>query len=198
MNKAVKEEQKVQASFWFVYRVANFFAFLFWVIVLSNDHTFIGLLGIGLQLIFNFVRVPILQAKFDERLKVVAFKTQIENLYVYSLYPEQSDDTVAATFYRTIDLLKQSGNKHEVRVHLVMYQDVKIFTWFYDHSGKLVKTGTWREKGSATETWEEYQFFIEEFERKDRDERLRQLRKDGAGFDWVNENLFYQWNGNGQ
>lgn len=193
MNVHVERELKEQGSFWFTFKAANGFVALFFFILIANEHNAIGFLGLFLQVIFLFVRVPLLTEKFADRLKVITFKTQIENLYVFSRYEGQDDDTVADAFYRTVELLRLSGNKHEVRVHLVLFRDVKTFTWFYDSSGKLVKTNDWREPGSSNETWEEYQLFIEKFEKEDRDKRLRQLRKDNAGFDWVNENIFQQW-----
>lgn len=193
MNAQIEKEKGEQASYWFLYKGGNIFAALFLVMLIGNENYFIGLLGFLLQAIFNFIRVPLLINKFEQRLKVVAFKTQIENIYVFSRFADQNDDTVAEAFYRAVDLLKSSGNVHEVRVHLALFRDVKVFTWFYDQSGKLVKTNVWREAGSSFESWEDYLVFCEKFEKEDRDIRLRQIRKDNAGFDWVNENLFYQW-----
>jgi hypothetical protein len=158
-----------------------------------NDHDVVTLFGFFGLIGFNAWRVPKLIELFDERLKVVIFKTQVENLYVYSLYKGQGNDPVVETFKRTVDFLKVVENKHEVRVHLLLFQDVNTFTWFWDLSGKLVKTSKPRELLSSAETWEEFQQFVVEFEVRDRDERLRQLRKDGSGFDWVNENIFHQW-----
>lgn len=193
MNAQIEREQNEQSSFWFLFKSGNFFVALFFFILIANENTVIGFLGLTLQTIFLFIRVPVLIEKFGERLKIVTFKTQIENLYVFSRYEGQEDDTVTDTFRRTVELLRQSGNRHEVRVHLILFQDVKIFTWFVDSSGKVIKSDVWREPGSSNETWEEYLEAIEKFEKEDRDKRLRQLRKDNAGFDWVNENLFQQW-----
>jgi len=192
MNNKINIEKKEQASFWFLYKVGNFFVALFLFILFSNDHLLIGGLGLILQTIFNFVRVPVLIAKFEDRLKIIAFKTQIENIYVFSLSPDQEEDKIVEAFKKTVDLLRQSGNVHEVRVHLAMFGDVNIFTWFYDRSGRLIKNQVWRAEGSASESWEEYILFTERFEREDREVRLRQLRKDNTGFDWVNENVFNQ------
>jgi hypothetical protein len=192
MNNKINIEKKEQASFWFLYKVGNFFVALFLFILFSNDHLLIGGLGLILQTIFNFVRVPVLIAKFEDRLKIIAFKTQIENIYVFSLSPDQEEDKIVEAFKKTVDLLRQSGNVHEVRVHLAMFGDVNIFTWFYDRSGRLIKNQVWRAEGSASESWEEYLLFTERFEREDREVRLRQLRKDNTGFDWVNENVFNQ------
>lgn len=192
MNKQIEKEQKEQGSFWFIYKAGNFFVALFFFICISTDHSVIGGLGLILQTIFNFVRVPVLIAKFEDRIKVIAFKTQIENIYVFSISPDQEEDRVVDTFKRTVELLRQSGNNHEVRVHLAMFGDVNIFTWFYDRNGRLIKNQDWRPEGSSNESWEDYLAFIERFEREDRDKRLRQLRKDNVGFDWVNENVFNQ------
>jgi hypothetical protein len=157
-----------------------------------NGNSFVGIFILFGQVAFNVWRLPILYELFEDRLKKVIFKTQIENLYVVSLFEGQEDSTVTDTFKATIDLLKVVENKHEVRVHLIIFQDVSIFTWFWDISGKLVKSSKYREGLPSSETWDEYQTFLAEFEAKDRDERLRAIRKDSAGFDWVNENIFKQ------
>lgn len=193
MNRYVETEKKVQADFWFNFQLVNFFVGGALLICAFNNAIGVALVGGLVQILACLSSVPKIVQKFAERLKIVTFKTQVENLYVFTRHEDQPDDTVAATFYRTVDLLKEVGNKHEVRVHLILFRDVQIFTWFVDHSGKLVKKNTWRPTGSANETWDEYQDFIYNFEAQDRDERLRQLRKDAAGFDWVNENLFDQW-----
>lgn len=193
MNKFIEAEEKAQADYWFTYKAGNFAVFLFLLVALYNDHEIVTFFGLCAQVVINLVKYPKIVSKFEKRLKAVVFKTQVENLYVFTLYEDQPDDTVSATFYRTIELLKEVGNKHEVRVHMVIFQDVQTFTWFVDRSGKLVKNNTWREKGSATETWEQYQEFVAKYEADETDKRLRELRKDGAGFDWVNENIFGQW-----
>lgn len=192
MNKYIEAEQKAQAGFWFTYAIGNVFAGLFWVILMGNGNLLLGLFGVVIQIVFNSIVYPKYEAKFEERTKDVAFRTQIENLYVFTRFEGQPDDTVADTFYRTVEALRASENKHAVKVHLVIFQDVQTFTWFVDRSGKIVKNQSWRETGSATEDWEEYLDFIYRFEREDRDVRLRELRKDTAGFDWVNENIFKQ------
>lgn len=193
MNKHIEAEEQAQASFWFTYKAGNFFVFLLWVVLLYNDHFVTVFFGLVAQVVFNLIRYPQIEAKFEQRLKTVTFKTQIENLYVFSTFEGQEDATVAATFQKTIDWLKKSGNPHEVRVHMVIFQDVKTFVWFIDRNGKLVKNSDWREPGSSNETWEQYLAFIDQYQAEQNDKRRRELRKDGAAYDWVNENVFNQW-----
>lgn len=188
-------EEQTQASYWFTYKAANVAAFLFIVIAVANDHHAFGFFAIAGLIGFNAWRVPILTDEFAERLKHVTFKTQIENLYVFSEYADQLDTTVVATFKRTVEYLKHVGNTHEVRVHLLIFRDVSRFTWWWDANGKLQKESKERDKNLlvSSETWEQYCDAVDLFEKTDRDERLRQFRKDNAGFDWVNENVFHQW-----
>lgn len=186
-------EEQTQSSYWFTYKAANAAVALFTVIAVANDHSVFGFFAVIAQIGFNAWRVPILMDMFDERLKHVTFKTQIENLYVFSEFADQPDTTVVATFKRVVEYLKHVENKHEVRVHLFIFRDVSRFVWWWDANGKLQKQSKPRELLSSAETWEEYSDAVELFEKTDRDERLRQLRTDAAGFDWVNANVLHQW-----
>lgn len=192
MNEQIQTEQARQSGYWFTYKAANFAAVAFALIALCNGHEVFTLFAFAAIAGFNAWRVPIITDEFAERMKHVVFLTQIENLYVISEYADQPDTTVVATFKATVEYLKKVGNKHEVRVHLLIFRDVSRFTWWWDASGKLQKTSKEREQLSSAETWEQYLEAVEKFKIADRDERLRQLRKDNAGFDWVNENVLWQ------
>lgn len=192
MNKYIQTEQQVQANYWWTYKAGNIFAFVFIFIIAYNGHDTVSFFGLCILIAFNAMRVPTIIKKFNERTKHVTFKTQIENLYVYSNTENDNDEFISNTFKETVNYLKVVGNKHEVRVHLILFRDVQIFTWWWDASDKLQKISKPRAPLSSSETWEEYLQSIDLFEKIDRDERLRQLRKDGAGFDWVNENIFSQ------
>lgn len=194
-NQQIIEEEKRQSSYWFVYKIANVAVFVFIAIAVSNDHELFGLFSIIGLVGFNAWRVPYLMELFAERLRHVTFKTQVENLYVFSEFADQPDTTVVETFKRTVQYLKTVENKHEVRVHLMMFRDVCRFTWWWDVNGKLQKITKHRELMSSSETWEQYCDAVELFEKTDRDERLRQLRKDNTGFDWVNQNVLFQSTG---
>lgn len=189
----VQKERDIQSSYWFTYKCANAAAVLFVLIAVWNGHDVFGFFAIAGIIGFNAWRVPVLLEKFATRMKHVVFLTQVENLYVFSEFADQPDETVIDTFKQTVELLKQVGNKHEVRVHAIIFGDVSRFTWWWDASGKLQKTSTPRDKMSSAETWEQYVAACEAFRLADRDERLRQLRKDGTAFDWVNEHVMGQW-----
>lgn len=193
MNKIIEQEIGIQNEYLFTYKAIN--AAVFGVVILfaANGHDVIALTIIFAQIAFNAVRVPVIIAKFDERIKHLTFKTQIENIYVFSLSDDHPDDTVADTFAETINYLKQTGNKHEPRVHMIMFRDVTIFTAYVDANGRIIRSHKPRDPLSSCESWDQYMDSIEQFRIVDRDERLRQLRKDNAGFEWVNENLFGQW-----
>ncbi len=193
MNEQIQIEERHQSGYWFMYKSGNVFVGLFVLIAIYNGHDVFGLFAIAAILAFNAWRVSVTIAEFEERMKHVVFLTQIENLYVTSEYADQPDTTVVATFKATVEYLKQVGNTHEVRVHLLIFRDVSRFTWWYDAAGKLQKEKQDRELLSSAETWEQYLEAVERFKIEDRDKRLRQIRKDNAGFDWTNENVFGQW-----
>lgn len=191
MNTYIEQEQKVQSDFWFTYKTINFFAGLLIFLLGSNDNLvfafFLGVIQIGL----NAWYAPSKLDEFADRMKQVVFKTQVDNLYVFSEYG-QKDASVAETFQSVVQYLKQVDNKHEVRVNMIIFRDVQIFTWWWDVKGNLQKSSKPRPALSSSETWEQYQEAVNLFKKIDTDERLRELRKDAQGFDWVNENVFNQ------
>lgn len=191
-NIHVETELNVQSNYWFTYRAANVAVFAFIIIAAMNDHSMFAMVAALVQIVFNATRVPQLIAEFDERIKHVTFKTQIENLYVFSEFEGQSDATVAATFQTVVAYLKTVGNEHEVRVHMVIFRDVSIFTWFWDAKRNLQKQTKPRPPLSSAETWEQYFQATQQFKIEDHDNRLRDLRKDQSGFDWVNQHVFNQ------
>ncbi len=192
MNKYIIYEQENQATYWGYYKAANIVAGFVTVITFLGGGK-LAIFFAVVQLIFNAWKVPQLKEHFYERMRMVTFSTQLDNLYVYSITPDLQNDPVVATFKSTIDTLKEVGNKHEVRVHLILFRDVQVFTWWHDAAGNLQRKKTDRDKGSSYETWEQYQSFCRKFEQEDREERLREIRKDQKGFDWVNENFFNQY-----
>ena len=194
-NKHVIAEQAAQNGFWFTYRAANVFAFLFICIIAGNGHDFTAFAALIVQIIVNLIVVPKRIEQFAERLKHVTFKTQLMNVYITTLSPDQPDDQVTATFNRTIDYLKHVGNTHGVKVHLIMFHDVNIFTKWIDPNGRVQFKSTPRPEGCTWQTFDEYLIDVDDFKRRDREDRLRELRKDNTGFTWVNENVFDQTTG---
>jgi len=192
-NEHVQREIKAQTDYWLAFKYANAGGFAFACIAGWNGHDGFMFAWWILQIIVVALAVPTLTDRFAERLRYVMFKTQIDNLYVFTLTEDTHDDTVVATFKSTVESLRTVGNQHEVRVHLFMFRDVSIFTWWYDVNGTLQKSSVMRPALSSSESWDEYCAAVEQFERVDRDERLRTLRKDKTGFDWVNKNVFGQW-----
>lgn len=192
INKQVIAEKKAQSDFWFLYRAANVAAFVFICILSKNDHNAIAFLLLAIQIAGNLIFVPRRIDLFDERLKHVTFKTQLFNLYVTTLSPDQTDEFVTATFDRTVEYLRAVGNTHGVKVHLFMYRDVNVFTKWIDPSGRVQTKVTPRPDGCTWQSFDEYLIDVDEFQRVDHEQRLRELRKDNTGFDWVNQNVFEQ------
>ena len=192
INKQVAAEIKAQSDFWFLYRAANVAAFVFICIVTNNGHEFVAFMLLIAQIVTNVVVVPRRIADFDERLKHVTFKTQLFNLYVTTLTPDQPDEFVTATFHGTIEYLRAVGNTHGVKVHLFMFRDVNVFTKWIDPNGRVQTKITARPDGCTWQSFDEYLIDVDEFKRVDHEQRLRELRKDNAGFDWVNQNVFEQ------
>jgi hypothetical protein len=191
-NEQVLAEKKAQADFWFIYRAANVAAFVFICILSANEHNFAAFFFLAAQICFNVVFVPKKLEEFDERLKHVTFKTQIFNLYVTTLEPGQHDKHVTATFNKTVEYLRSVGNRHGVKVHLLMYGDVNIYTKWVDPNGRIQTKITPRQEGCTWQTFDEYLQDVEDFKRADHEARLRELRKDSAGFEWVNRYVFEQ------
>lgn len=192
INKQVEAEIKAQSDFWFLYRAANIAAFAFICILSANDHNGVAFLLLAIQIVVNIVVVPRKIDELAERLKHVTFKTQLLNLYVTTLTPEQTDEFVTATFERTIEYLQTVRNTHGVKVHLMMFHDVNIFTRWIDPKGRVQSKVTPRPDGCTWQSFDEYLIDVDEFKRVDHEQRLRELRKDNAGFDWVNQNVFEQ------
>ena len=148
------------------------------------------LAAIAAQGIYWIVKWGPMRDALIERQKVVALKQQTDNILVMSNH--ETDDTVAAYFEKALLRLKQVGNPHGVKVHMIIFRDVRIFSAWWDAKGNRQHETAWREKGSSFESWEQYQQACHEFYLNDRDERLRELRKGEAGKSWVDENIFKQ------
>ncbi len=184
-------ELQAQSTYKLLFVSANFFYFLLFAIIGINGHELIALAAFTAQA-FYFLRTwPKKLKEFKERLKVIAFKQQVHNLYVYSLEP--GDDTVVQRFWEALDFLKFVGNEHGVTVYLIIFRDACIFSARWKSDGKLHEERRWREEGSTFETWDEFRAFVEQFIREDNDRRLRQLRADDEGREWVNANIFGQY-----
>jgi len=204
-----QDELLAQESVVFIWKAGNVAAAFLALLIGWNGHGAIMLLMFVIQWAYNAKKWPPIAEELERRKKVVAFRQQIENLYVFSSgqVPPGEDTTAAEAFRNTLHWLKESGNEHEVRVHLILYQDVTVFTSYYDKDGRLQSERTWRDKTSArnasgetgkvpyypaSETWEQYLAWREIFVLEDREKRLRQLRSDSRGFEWVNQHYFNQ------
>lgn len=191
MKQDFQTELMAQQSAVFTYRALHVAAGIMWLLIGWNGHGLVMLAAFTIQGFVHLMKWPVIRDELERRKKIVAFKTQIENLYVFSIGPEH-DPVIAKTFEDTLEMLRQSGNEHEVRVHLALFRDVAVFTSYFDTNGRRHDDRSWREAGAASETWEEYEFWRDEFYRADRDKRLRQLRTDQRGFEWVNRHYFNQ------
>lgn len=183
-------EVKSQETYWLLYVVGNLLYFLLFAVIASNGHEVVGLLAFCLQIAYNLRTWPAKIREFEERLMIVAFKQQVHNLYVFSLEP--SDDTVRERFEEAFKLLEEVGNKHGVTVHMVIFQDACIFSSRWKTSGQRHNERRWRESGSTFESWEEYEQYCEEFQLHDNDKRIRELRADDKGRDWVSGIIYGQ------
>ena len=205
-----QDELRAQESVVFVWRAANVGAAFLALLIGWNGHGFFMLLMFVIQWAYNAKKWPPMAEELERRRKIVAFRQQIENLYVFSSGRTETpgdDPTAAAAFKQALEWLKLSGNEHEVRVHLILFRDVTVFTSYFDKDGRLHSERTWRDKISAknasgetgkvayypaSESWEQYVNWRENFILEDREKRLRMLRSDNRGFEWVNEHYFNQ------
>lgn len=191
-ERKFEHELRAQGTLVLLWRAGNFGAAFIFLMIGWNGHGAVMLFALVIQSVFNLIKWPPIKAELVQRRRVIAFKQQIDNLYIFSESPDGDDDLVASTFNETVAMLKNVGNEHEVRVHMAIFQDVAVFTSYTDANGRTHSERTWRDSGSATETWEQYTEWRERFYREDRDKRLRQLRTDSRGFEWVNKHYFKQ------
>lgn len=185
-----ESELKAQQSYVFTYKAANVAAFAVFALIGWNASvTAFFILAMG-QVVFNLLRWPKIAAELAKRQKTVAFKLQVDNLYIFSKHP--NDRTVSATFKDAVEMLKSVGNKQEVKVHMVMFSDVCIYTAWIDTHGRQVNERTWRPVGSGSETWDEYTEFCRLFVMADIDKRKRELRGKEVGTEHTDKYIFNQ------
>ena len=191
MNRNFEDELKAQEELVFLWKWGNAgAALLFLLIAVCGGQILVSMVLFTLQGLNHLFRWPPVRDEMERRKKLVAFKQQFENLYIFSQYPE--DQEVMHTFQKALDLLKESGNQHEVRVHANIFGDPAIFTYWYGTDGRLNKERTMKEKGFVGQTWEQYLEWCDKFEVEDREKRRVQLRKDSEGFEWNNQFIYNQ------
>lgn len=186
----IELEIQEQARYKMTYFAKHGAILLCTAVLAFNGLAFVFLLFTAMQAAYHFAVWPGIAEKLDERLKMVACKQQIKNIYVFSLTPD--DTTGAATAEKILKRLKESGNKHEVRVWLALYQDACVFWNYYDTNGVLRSGKEWRDVGSTYETWVQYVAFCIKFQNEKNDLRLRELRENKAGYQWVNQHVLNQ------
>ena len=190
MQSNYDTELAAQETLVFTWKAGNYAALALWLILGFCGHTKTMLFLLTCQGFAYLYFWPPMRAELARRAKIVAFKQQTANLYVFSRYPE--DETIARTFQEAVAFLAETGNKHEVRVNMMLFQDVQVITAWHDAAGRRQSNTAWRLPGSTFETWEEYQAACEVFQKEDSDKRIRDFRKDGKGADWVNRHIFNQ------
>ena len=191
-ERKFEDEVRSQETLILLWRVGNVGFSVIFLTIGWNGHGAIMLFALVAQGLFNLIRLPPIKAELIRRRRIIAFKQQIENLYVFSESEFGDDDLIAQTFNDTVEMIRLSGNRHEVRIHMAIFQDVAVFTAWIDANGRRHDERTWREKGSASETWQQYLTWVDQFVLDDRDKRLRALRSDAKGFEWVNKYYFKQ------
>lgn len=192
MKQDFQTELQAQESLVFIYKAGHVAAAILFALIGWNGHPNVMFFLFVIQGFVHLVKWPPIREELARRQKIVAFKQQVENLYVFSVSADGDDRSVAQTFEDTLALLQASGNQHEVRVNMAIFQDVLIFTAWFDAQGRRHDERSWRDKGAATQTFEEYQEWCGQYYAEDREKRLRNLRSDNQGFEWVNEHYFGQ------
>ena len=189
-KKNYQTEQSAQATYWLLFKFGNLLYFILAAAIGLNGSAAIGVCSIVLQVAFNVAFVPKKLAEFYERLRVVAFKQQVMNLYVFSNHPNDND--VLQRFEEAFTFLKKVGNKHGVTVYMVIFHDACIFSSRWKSNGQRHDERKWRDAGSTYESWADYLSFCQAFQLKDNEERVKALRADDKGRDWVNELVYGQ------
>ncbi len=198
-NHTLETERLAQDARCFTYFLINAaiaFALVLVPIFIGGLLGFLGVAAILLQLCRHFWVWPKMQAEMAERLALIPWMQQIENIYVFSANTSDlflaPDTTLNAAFDYALEMLKKAGNQHGVKVHKMIFRDVYIFTSFIDQSGKRHDSRSSREEGSATETWEKYVEACQKFEAEDRDKRLRELHGSEKTGAFVHKHIFGQ------
>ena len=198
-NHTLETERLAQDARCFTYFLINAaiaFALVLVPIFIGGLLGFLGVAAILLQLCRHFWVWPKMQAEMAERLALIPWMQQIENIYVFSANTSDlflaPDTTLNAAFDYALEMLKKAGNQHGVKVHKMIFRDVYIFTSFIDQTGKRHESRSSREEGSATETWEKYVEACQKFEAEDRDKRLRELHGSEKTGAFVHKHIFGQ------
>jgi len=198
-NHTLETERLAQDARCFTYFLINAaiaFALVLVPIFIGGLLGFLGVAAILLQLCRHFWVWPKMQAEMAERLALIPWMQQIENIYVFSANTSDlflaPDTTLNAAFDYALEMLKKAGNQHGVKVHKMIFRDVYIFTSFIDQSGKRHDSRSSREEGSATETWEKYVEACQKFEAEDRDKRLKELHGSEKTGAFVHKHIFGQ------
>ena len=198
-NHTLETERRAQDARCFTYFLINAaiaFALVLVPIFIGGLLGFLGVAAILLQLCRHFWVWPKMQAEMAERLALIPWMQQIENIYVFSANTSDlflaPDTTLNAAFDYALEMLKKAGNQHGVKVHKMIFRDVYIFTSFIDQSGKRHDSRSSREEGSATETWEKYVEACQKFEAEDRDKRLKELHGSEKTGAFVHKHIFGQ------
>ena len=198
-NHTLETERLAQDARCFTYFLINAaiaFALVLVPIFIGGLLGFLGVAAILLQLCRHFWVWPKMQAEMAERLALIPWMQQIENIYVFSANTSDlflaPDTTLNAAFDYALEMLKKAGNQHGVKVHKMIFRDVYIFTSFIDQAGKRHDSRSSREEGSATETWEKYVEACQKFEAEDRDKRLKELHGSEKTGAFVHKHIFGQ------
>lgn len=198
-NHTLETERLAQDARCFTYFLINAaiaFALVLVPIFIGGLLGFLGVAAILLQLCRHFWVWPKMQAEMAERLALIPWMQQIENIYVFSANTSDlflaPDTTLNAAFDYALEMLKKAGNQHGVKVHKMIFRDVYIFTSFIDQTGKRHDSRSSREEGSATETWEKYVEACQKFEAEDRDKRLKELHGSEKTGAFVHKHIFGQ------
>ena len=192
MKQTIADEQQAQKNLIFTYQAIHLCVIAVALLVGFNGHEFLMLLIFTGQFVFHFLYWPPMYERMQERLRLIAFKQQLHNIYVFSKSEGTNDNSVRYAFDYALQTLQSAGNTHGVRVHMAIFQDVVVFTGYIDAAGRIRVEKTWRETGSAVETWQQYTEFCAKFIAEDKEKRLRALRSDNAGASWVDEHIFEQ------
>lgn len=184
-HAAIEAEQKRQADFIFTFKAGNAFFALGWLVLFANGWAIIPAAMMLAQAGYIAHTWPQLQADFSDAMERVAFLVNVEPLFVFSKSPD--DCTVSERTEHARRMLREVGNEHECPIYSVVFRDVSAFR--YVKGGLSIEP---RPAGSSAETWPQYAAYCAAFSQEKREAWLRELRKNTAGAEWVNQNIFGQ------
>lgn len=164
-SNAIITEQKAQAKYrWNTVGLVLFIIVGSAIVLGSTAAIAIGVIATLVAIVHNRQMDKV----FGDRLIAIAFRYQVQNLYVWSISPD--DKEVIKRWRNAMKLLADNQNQQKVTVY------AHLFACPHYYVGTVDKNGNWKEETKADESYVEGESF-EDFETRCRVFRLFDMQK---------------------